>query len=253
MTASILVTGGTGTLGRHVIPLLLEAGHKPRVLSRTAHASGDGVEYVTGDLLTGEGIDAAVDGIETVLHLAGDAKGDDKSTRALLTAASAAGVRHIVYISVVAADKVPLGYFKVKLAAERMVAESGLPWTTLRAAQFHEFAFTVIGKMAKLPVLPIPGVMRLQPVDSREVAARMVELTLGEPAGQVPDMVGPTVYTLTEAARGYLQAVGKRRPIMPVPMPGKAGRVYRDGENLTTEGATVGERTWEAFLAERAV
>jgi uncharacterized protein YbjT (DUF2867 family) len=251
MTSTILLTGGTGTLGRLVTPLLLDAGCKVRLLSRRSHAPADGIEYVTGDLLAGEVIKPAVDGAEVVLHLAGGPKGDDEATRNLVRAASHAGVRHLVYISVIGADQVPLGYFRAKFGAEQAVAESGLPWTTLRAAQFHEWVLTVLQAMAKLPVVPVPGGVRWQPVDSREVAARLVELTLGEPAGRVPDLAGPTVYGVADLLREYLRASGKRRLLAPVRMPGKAGRVYRAGENLTLDGATVGTRTWEDFLAER--
>ncbi len=222
-----------------------------RVLSRRGRESGDGIEYVTGDLLGNEGVERAVDGAGTVLHLAGGPKGDDEATRNLVRAASRAGVRHLVYISVIGADKVPLGYFRSKLGAERAVAESGLPWTTLRAAQFHDLVLTVVRKMAKLPVIPVPGGLRFQPVDAREVAERLVELTLGQPAGLVPDLAGPTVYGMGELSRGYLRACGKSRLMMPVRMPGAAGRAYRAGENLTLEGAAVGRRTWEDFLAER--
>ncbi|WP_035850847.1 SDR family oxidoreductase [Kitasatospora azatica] len=251
MTSSILVTGGTGTLGAHVVPLLREAGCEVRVLSRHARPSGDGVEYLTGDLLKGEGIEAAVDGVETVLHLAGGPKGDDEATRNLVRAVSRAGVRHLVYISVIGADKIPLGYFRSKLGAEQAVADSGLPWTTLRAAQFHDLMLMAVLKMAKLPVIPAPGGLRLQPVDSREVAARLVELTLGQPAGLVPDLAGPQEYGLADLARGYLQTQGKRRPKLPIRMPGAVGRAYRAGENLSRPGGTVGKRSWEEFLAER--
>jgi uncharacterized protein YbjT (DUF2867 family) len=216
-----------------------------------ASPRGDGIEYVTGDLLRGEGIEPAVDGAGIVLHLAGGRKGDDEATRNLVRAASRAGVRHLVYISVIGADRVPLGYFRNKLGAERAVAGSGLPWTMLRAAQFHDFVLTVLQAVAKLPVIPVPGGLRFQPVDSREVAARLVELALDQPAGRVPDLTGPRVYGMAELSRGYLRARGKRRLLLPVRIPGKAGRAYRAGENLTLEGATVGKRTWEDFLAER--
>jgi uncharacterized protein YbjT (DUF2867 family) len=251
MTSPILLTGGTGTLGRLVVPLLRDAGYDVRVLSRHSHEPGDGVEYVTGDLLKGEGIESAVDGAEIILHLAGGPKGDDEATRNLVRAASRAGVQHLVHISVIGADRVPLGYFTSKFGAERAVADSGVPWTTLRAAQFHDLVLTVVQKMAKLPVVPVPGGLRFQPVDSGEVAARLVELTLGKPAGLVLDLAGPKVYGMAELVRGYLQARGKRRLMMPVRMPGKAGRAYRAGENLSREGAFVGQRTWEDFLAER--
>lgn len=251
MTSPILLTGGTGTLGRLVVPLLRDAGCTVRVLSRRSHEPADGIEYLTGDLLTGEGIEPAVDGAETIVHLAGGAKGDDEATRNLVRAASRAAVQHLVYISVIGADRVPLGYFRSKLGAERALADSGLPYTTLCAAQFHEFVLTVVQKMAKLPVIPVPGGLRFQPVDSRDVAARLVELTLDKPAGPVPDLAGPKVYPMTELIRGYLQVRGQRRLMIAVRMPGKAGRAYRAGENLTLDGATLGQRTWEDFLAER--
>ncbi|SCG46109.1 SDR family oxidoreductase [Micromonospora inositola] len=251
MTSPILVTGGTGTLGRLVVPRLRDAGRDVRVLSRGRHQPGSGVEHVTGDLLTGAGVESAVAGAETVVHLAGGPKGDDEATRNLVRAASRAGVRHLVYISVIGADRVPLSWLRSKLDAERAIADSGLPWTTLRAAQFHDLAFTVVEKMAKLPVIPVPGGLRFQPVDVRDVAARLVDLTLDKPAGPVPDLAGPRVYGLAELARGYLRASGKRRPMLPVRMPGKAGRAYRAGANLTLDGADVGARTWEDFLAER--
>lgn len=251
MDQPVLVTGGTGTLGRLVVPLLSEAGYPVRVLSRHAHEPGDGVEYVTADLMRGEGIDRAVDGVATVLHLAGGPKGDDVTTANLMRAVSLADVRHVVYISIIGADRVPIVYLRRKLAAERIVADSGVPWTTLRAAQFHDLALTVVRAMAKLPVMPVPGGVRLQPVDAGEVAQRLVELALGAPAGLVPDLAGPRVYGLDELARGYLRAAGKRRPMVRVRIPGKVGRAYRAGDNLTLDGATVGKRTWEEFLAER--
>jgi uncharacterized protein YbjT (DUF2867 family) len=251
MTSSILLTGGTGTLGSLVTPLLRDAGHHVRVLSRHDHKPADDVEYVTGDLLKGEGIEPAVDGADIVLHLAGGPKGDDEATRNLVRAASRARVGHLVLISVIGADRLPLGYFKAKLGAEQAAADSGLPWTTLRAAQFHDLVLTVVRNLAKLPVIPVPGGLRFQPVDAHDVAERLVDLTLGRPAGLVPDLAGPTVYGLDDLSRGYLRARGKRRPMMPVRLPGKAGRAYRAGENLSLEGVTIGKRTWEDFLAEK--
>jgi len=261
MTSRILVTGGMGTLGRHVVSRLLDAGCDVRVLSRRTHEAADGIEHVTGDLLTDEGIQAAVDGAAIVVHCAGSTKGDDEATRNLVRAASRAGAEHLVYISVIGVDRIPVvsgidramcGYFASKLAAERVVADSGLPWTTLRAAQFHDLQLKVAQQMTKLPVIPVPAGVRFQPVDAGEVAALLVELALGTPAGLAPDIAGPRVYGMADLLRGYLRAHGKHRLMVPVRLPGKAARAFRAGANLAPERA-VGHRTWEDFLAERSL
>jgi uncharacterized protein YbjT (DUF2867 family) len=249
MTTPILLTGGTGTLGRLVTPRLRDAGLTVRVLSRRRNESEDGVEFVTGDLATGEGVEAAVNGVGTIVHLAGSARGDHEATRNLVRAASRAGVQHLVYISVIGADRVPLGWFRSKRGAGRVRVRPAA--TTLRAAQFHDLVLTLVQKMAKLPVIPVPGGLRFQPVDPDEVSARLVELPLDKPAGLVPDLAGLRIHQMADLIRGYLRARGKRRLMLPVRMPGKAGRTYLAGENLSLEGADVGKRTWDDFLIER--
>jgi uncharacterized protein YbjT (DUF2867 family) len=259
LTSPVLVTGGTGTLGRHVVSRLREAGCDVRVLSRRSHDAADGIEYVTGDLLKDENIQAAVDGAAIIVHCAGGRKDDAEATRNLVRAASRAQTQHLVYISVVGADRIPIvsgidrtmfGYFGSKLAAERVVAESGLRWTTLRATQFYDSFLLVAQQMAKLPVMPVPAGFRFQPVDTAEVAARLVELTLGAPVGLAPDVAGPRVYTMADLLRGYLRARRQHRLMVPLPLPGNAARAVRAGANLAPERA-VGRRTWEEFLAER--
>ena len=254
----ILVTGGTGTLGRLVVARLRNAGRPVRVLSRGA-PEGQGIEFATGDLAADEGIDAAVAGVEIVVHCAGTAKGDGDKARHLVRAASAAGVRHIVYISVVGADRIPMasavdramfGYFESKLAGERVIAESGIPWTTLRASQFFDLTLATAQAMAQLPLIPVPAGFRFQPVAADEVATRLVELALGAPAGLVAPIAGPQAYDMAELVRGYLKAAGKHRAIIRMPIPGKAAAAIRAGANLAPDRA-VGQRTWEGFLAER--
>jgi uncharacterized protein YbjT (DUF2867 family) len=174
MSSTTLVTGGTGLLGSQVVPLLRQAGHRVRVLSRHDQEPGDGVEYVAVDLIAGDGLDEALDSVQTVLHLAGGPKGDDVTTRNLVQATQRAGtVEHLVLISVIGADTVPIGYFVRKAGAERIVAASGIPYTILRAAQFHDLAFKTVQAIAKAPILPAPGGVRWQPVASRDVAARL--------------------------------------------------------------------------------
>jgi uncharacterized protein YbjT (DUF2867 family) len=260
MTSPILVTGGTGTLGRLVVSRLRDAGCHVRVLSRRSREAEDCIHFMTGDLLTGEGIEPAVDGVAAIVHCAGSNKGDADMTRNLVRAASSQpGPPHLIYISVVGADRIPMvsrvdrvlfGYFESKQETERVVADSGLPWTTLRATQFHDLILSVARQLAKLPVVPIPAGFRVQPIDADEVAARLVVLTLGEPAGRVPDMGGPRVYSAADLLRSYLRASQRRRPILPVWLPGKAAHVFRAGANLAREQA-VGRQTWEEFLVKR--
>lgn len=257
----ILVTGGTGTLGRLVVPRLRDAGHDVRVLSRQSQPAAQGIEYLSGDLATGEGIEAAVSGVEIIMHLAGTRKGDEDKARHLVAAASRSGTPHLVYISVVGAERVPVssridramfGYFESKFATEQVVADSGLPWTTLRATQFYQSLLALVQQMIKLPVVPVPAGWRFQPIDAGEVADRLVELAQGKPSGLVQDIAGPHIYEMADLVRSYLRVRGKHRLILPVWTPGKAARAVRAGANLAPSRA-VGRRTWEDFLAGRII
>jgi uncharacterized protein YbjT (DUF2867 family) len=246
MTTPILVTGGTGTLGRLVVPLLQQAYGPVRVLSRTPR-----------ELATGDGVDTAVAGVDTVLHCAGSQKGDELKATTLVRAAQSAGVRHLVYISVTGADRVPVvsgvdramfGYFAAKRAGEKIIAGSGIGWTTLRATQFHELVRLTARAMVKLPVIPLPTGAKAQPVAAAEVADRLAELTLGAPAGLVPDLGGPEVHLLGDLIRSYARVTGKHRAYLPMRMPGRAAAAFRSGANLTLPGATLGRQTWAEFL-----
>jgi uncharacterized protein YbjT (DUF2867 family) len=259
MAGTILVTGGTGTLGTLVVSRLRRVGRDIRVLSRSTHDDADGVEYLVGDVSTGDGVDKAMVGVTTVIHCAGSGKGDDEKARVAVSAAKRAGVTHFVFISVVGADRIPVvsgldrgmfGYFDAKRKAEQIVSESGLPYTILRATQFHDLNLLAVQQVAKMPIAPAPAGFKFQPIDADEVAERLVELALGEPAGLVPDFGGPTIYTMTDLIRSYLQVVGRRRPIMQLRMPGKAAGAFREGANLAPNRA-VGRKNWEQFLTER--
>ncbi|MFJ4524312.1 SDR family oxidoreductase [Streptomyces sp. NPDC088810] len=242
---TILVTGGTGTLGRLVTQRLRADGHEVRVLSR--HTRPYAVDLRTG----GAGLDAALAGAETVVHCASTPRGgDEQAARNLLAAARGAGVGRLVYISIVGVDRVPFGYYRSKLAVERLVEESGLGWTVLRATQFHDLVVTLLQGLARLPVLAVPAGVPDQPVEVAEVAERLAELALGAPAGRVPDLAGPQVRTFDSLARAYLRATGRRRPVVRVPLAGKTYRAFRAGWHLAPERA-VGEVTFEEYLERR--
>ncbi|MFJ2192660.1 SDR family oxidoreductase [Kitasatospora sp. NPDC087861] len=251
MAGTVLVTGATGTLGREVVRLLVARGVAVRALSRRARSGGDGVEWVVGDLVTGAGIAGAVAGVEVVVDCATTVgRKDVAAVRTLVAEAGKAGVRHLLYVSIVGVDRVPIPYYRAKLACERVVRESGLGWTVLRATQFHDLLLRIFDASARLPVFPVPGGARIQPVDVGEVAARVAELAGEGPAGYAPEVGGPRVRPYRELAEAYLRAAGRRRVLLPVRVPGTVGRALRAGGNLTPERA-VGRGTFEEALAKR--
>ncbi|MFG2556454.1 SDR family oxidoreductase [Streptomyces sp. NPDC048581] len=242
---TILVTGGTGTLGRLVTERLRADGHEVRVLSR--HAQPYAVDLRKG----GPGLDTAVEGVDTIVHCAtSPGGGDEKAATHLIAAARAAGVRHLVYISIVGIERVPYGYYRTKLAVEGLIEESGLGWTVLRATQFHDLLLRVFGIVSKPPVMLLPARVKDQPVEVAEVADRLAELALAAPAGRVEDMGGPEVRTLDSLARAYLKATGRRRLVVSVPLRGKAYGGFRSGGHLAP-GHAVGNGTFEEFLGRR--
>ncbi|MFI1202304.1 NAD(P)H-binding protein [Streptomyces sp. BHT-5-2] len=252
-TTDILVTGGTGVLGHAVVGRLLDGGHRVRSLSRHPHtgiARPRPHSYAV-DLRDGTGLAEAVAGVDAVVHCASTpAGGDTEAAGRLIEAVRRAGVRHLVYISIVGVDRIPLRYYRAKLAVERLLAGSGVGWTVLRATQFHQLLLRLVRTGARSPVVPVPAGVRFQPVDAGEVAGRLVELALGEPAGRVADMGGPEVLTADEVVRMTLAAGGRRRLPLPVWLPGASAAALRRGENLAPEHA-VGRRTYAEFLAER--
>ncbi|MGW3041259.1 SDR family oxidoreductase [Kitasatospora sp. NPDC001159] len=248
---TVLVTGATGTLGREVVRLLVARGVAVRGLSRRVRDGGDGVAWVVGDLVTGAGIAEAVAGVETVVDCATtQGKQDVSGVERLVAQARQAGVRHLVYVSIVGVDRVPIAYYKAKLACERVVRESALGWTVLRATQFHDLLFKVFGVSAKLPVFPVVTGARIQPVDVREVAARVAGLVGAEPAGFAPEVGGPQARPYRELAEAYLRAAGRRRVLLPLRVPGAVGRALRAG-GLTTPERAVGRGSFEEALARR--
>ncbi len=238
----VLVTGGTGTLGRALVHTLLDEGRAVRVLSRRDRtpAVPSQVEWVVGDLLTGEGILTALEGVAAVVHCASNPRrpGEDLDAAVQLTLAGrAARVPHLVYISIVGVDVVPLGYYRAKLRVEEIVEDSEIPWTILRATQFHEFVAVMLGALAKGPIALVPRGISDQPVDVREVAARLAASVTAGPSGRVDDMGGPEVLTVDELMRTYLAAKGRRARVWTFPSVGPLAP-FRAGGHLAPEHAT---------------
>lgn len=243
------VTGATGTLGRPLVERLLADGARVRVLSRRPRPQGDEREYVwaEGDLATGAGLDTAVEGVSAIVHCATNVRNDTQATRRLCEAARKTGAPHLVYISIVGIERVPFPCCRSKLASERVVTDSGLPWTIVRATQFHDLVARLTTAQRRLPVVLVPSGFRFQPIAVGEVAERLAELARAAPAGRVPDLAGPEIRDAREFARLTLRATGRRRSLVPLRLPGKAFRGFRAGGSLAPDRA-VGKGTFAEYL-----
>jgi uncharacterized protein YbjT (DUF2867 family) len=262
----VLVTGGTGDLGRPLTRRLADAGYEVRVLSRQADPDvPEGVEAARGDLAEGSGIAEAVAGVDVIAHCATGArdagirglfgrgavrKADVDATPRLLEQAKAAGGPHIVYISIVGIDKIPLGYYRVKLEVENQIISSGLPYTIFRTTQWHTLAWEFGTRLSRGPLIPNLRGFKVQLLDPGEVAERMVDLVGAGPSGRADDTGGPEVLEFSDVLRSYLKATGKRRGVLPMVMPGKTARAFREGHNLAPDHAD-GKITWQQWLDNR--
>ncbi|RFU19625.1 SDR family oxidoreductase [Geodermatophilus marinus] len=244
----VLVTGGTGRLGRRVAELLEARGDRVRRMSRR----GAGPGGVRGDLTGDRDLPQALAGAEVVVHAASDPRdawqADVAGTRRLLQAADRERLRHLVYVSIVGVDRVPYGYYRAKFATEQVLLASGLPVTLLRITQFHDFVDQLLETARRGPVLPVPMGWRAQPVDVGEAAAHTAEVAAAGPAGDVVEYAGPEVLTAAEMARAWAAAREPGVHVVATPVPGRLSTAFRDGGALPTGGAR-GRRTYAEHLA----
>jgi uncharacterized protein YbjT (DUF2867 family) len=249
---TILVTGGTGTIGAPVTRLLLERGETVRTLTRGGRPAVPGAEPVLGDLLGVQPLTTAFDGVDTVAHLA-MARGRKLAATTLraaarvVEAAAAAGVGHVVLVSIVGVDRLRgFPYYRAKLAEEELLATSGVPWSVLRATQFHPLLAALFAAPRAVRLVPYPAGVPMQPVDAADVAGPLADLVQTGPSGRVPDVGGPEVRPAGEYAAQWRSARGG--VALPVPIPGRVGSVLRAGA-LTVQDRRVGTTTFAQWLA----
>jgi len=260
----ILVTGGTGHLGRAIVARLQEQGHSIRVLAR--HPANDAsIDWARGDLSTGEGIEHAVGGIETIIHAATHSpiaqRGafravdlfrsptdvDVQGTAALLNAAARANVRHFIHISIVGLKYTAgLRYSQAKLAAERVVRESPVPWSIVRATGFYWLMARLLAGMSAKRFVPIPARVRMQPVDSDDFAGYVVRAVFDGHRGERQDFAGPQVLTMGEIMREYCAAYGLRPRVLGIPLPRRLRTMIEAGQ--VAPGSMHGSQTWAGWL-----
>lgn len=251
---TILVTGGTGVLGRCVVGRLVAAGHRVRVLSRDASRSSTvtDVELCVGDLRALASLRPALSDVDVVVHCASDVRSPDEvdvaGTSNLVEAMRGLDVGHLVYVLIVGVDQIPITYYRAKRDVESIIKSESVPWTIQRTTQFLPFVAEMLATSARWPFIACPTGLRFQPIAVEQVANRVAHHVEAGAAGKAADLGGPEVLTLHDLASTWLAAAGRRRRILlPVPFSGAAGRAFKDGANLCAEQSSAGP-TWTQFL-----
>jgi uncharacterized protein YbjT (DUF2867 family) len=242
----LAVVGGKGTVGKYVVSEAEAVGHQVRVLSRR---TGVNIE-------SGLGLADALDGVDAIVDAANpDSLGRRKASAFFATctanlheAGTRAGVGHLVTVSIVGIDKVPgFGYYQAKLVHEAAALAGSLPATIVRATQFHEFAGQILlrtrqGRLAALPR------MKVQTVAARTVGHFVVEAAFAPGAGQTLEVAGPEVADLVDRGRAFLLARHVKASVLPLPIPGSAGRALRSGAILATDRTKILGPTFDEWL-----
>jgi uncharacterized protein YbjT (DUF2867 family) len=237
----IAIVGGTGTVGAATARELAARGHRVRVLAR--HAPEFRV-----DLTTGEGLARALAGVDVVIDAAqGTRRVLVTGTSRLLHAERQAGVAHHVAVSIVGIDRVGGPYYRIKLDQEAAIAAAGVPWTVVRATQFHTLVARAFAATAKLGVVPATAAP-LQPIDPAEVAGVLADTAEADASGTITQIAGPEVLSVRELAHRWRAATGSRALLLPVPAP----RTVRAG-GLTNPRAPRGKVTFEQWLEAEAL
>jgi uncharacterized protein YbjT (DUF2867 family) len=210
----IVVIGGTGLIGSKTVAILRQGGHEV-----VAASPNTGVNTITG-----EGLKQALAGVQVVIDLANAPSWEDKavleffetSGRNLLAAEAAAGVRHHVALSIVGTDRSDNGYFRAKVAQEKLIAPSGIPYTIIRSTQFMEFLGGIAASSADGNVIRLsPGLF--QPIASDDVAANVADVALAAPRNGIVEIAGPERAPFNEIVARYLKAVGDPREVVSDP------------------------------------
>jgi uncharacterized protein YbjT (DUF2867 family) len=251
-SAEILITGGTGLLGKEVCELFENNRMPYKVSSHRVCALTDGAIFM--DMATGDGVREALTDIKVLVHLASDKKKPDndiKGIRHILDELKYLKQKtHVVYISIVGTDQIPLPYFKQKWQVEQIIMESGQPYTILRATQFHKYVETVLNQSLKWPVGILPKKIPIQPVDVKPVAAALFRLAQEQPANDTIQLGGREVISLGDVAESWLELQHKKKFIINMPLWGSAGKSLLSGA-LTCRQQVNGTLSWTEWLYKK--
>ena len=243
----IVVIGGTGLIGSKTVRKLKERGHDP-----VAAAPNTGV-----NTLTGEGLAAAIAGAEVVIDVSNSPSFEERaatdffetSGRNLSAAEANAGVRHHVALSVVGTDRLQdSGYFRAKLAQEKLIKRSPVPYSLVHATQFFEFIRTIADLSTNGNEVPLPPV-KFEPIAADDVASAVADIALGEPVNGMIEIAGPETFTLDQAVRKVLQFDGDPRSVVADSTASYYGVAVSDRTLVPDAGARRGQFTLDWWLA----
>ncbi|MCL2533380.1 MAG: NAD(P)H-binding protein [Nocardiaceae bacterium] len=250
-----LVAGGTGVAGRSVVAELVRRGGDVRVLSRHGGSPGAGVEHAVGDLVSGDGLAAALDGVDVLIDTT---DGKTRSAREvfsmgarnLLSAAATAGISHAVLLSIVNVDFGRFAYYRAKTRQERLYRDAPLPTHVVRATQFHEFVPMICAPFARIGIIPAFTHTRFQPIDTSDVARALVDAAEQGPTTEPTVVGGPELLTMREMATAWKAATGTRGRVTNILIPGSMGDFWRNEWNLVPDNQ-FGTVTFKQWLARR--
>jgi nucleoside-diphosphate-sugar epimerase len=251
---NVLVTGGTGTLGKEIVKQLMSEGYDPLILSSKNQA---GKKIVQGDLITGSAIGEAVKNTDVIIHCASDprnsAEVDIKGTSNLLNAIPGRQNPYLIYISICGVDRSNYQYYQNKFDVERMIQVSGFPNLVIRITQFHDFVLhrILLPNIKEDSVMEVPYGLRFQSIDVKDAARYIVNVVQDKPKTPVVTIGGPQILSIKEMAEVYLNNKEQKYAIRESAVENDFYNIFRSGINLVPEGK-VGTITWDAFLSALA-
>ncbi|MFC6114338.1 SDR family oxidoreductase [Sporosarcina thermotolerans] len=253
MQLKVLVTGSTGLLGSALLKQLTSPEYKVKITSRSKPENTGPFEWVYSDLLSGEGIEEAVKGVDVIIHAATSPVKDSK----IVEVSGFEGflrkmqyIKHFIYPSIVGIDGIPLKYYKLKYEAEDLLRNSSIPYTIVRATQFHNFVEKLFLSKPHFKRYIVPGNIKFQSVDVSDFANHLIGLVDKDPQGRTNDFGGPDIMTLREMAELKIKINNETNKVLSFSIPGVLYKSFVDGKN-TNDNQKMGKITFVDYLRNK--